>query len=50
MANKIPLVIATGNPGKITEIQELLTGFPIEIKNLDDFGPIPASGRRRQNL
>jgi XTP/dITP diphosphohydrolase len=42
MANKIPLVIATGNPGKITEIQELLTGFPIEIKNLDDFGPIPA--------
>ena len=42
MANKIPLVIATGNPGKITEIQELLTCFPIEIKNLDDFGPIPA--------
>ena len=41
MANKIPLVIATGNPGKITEIQELLTGFPIEIKSLDDFGPIP---------
>ncbi len=41
MANKIPLVIATGNPGKINEIQELLTGFPIEIKNLDDFGPIP---------
>ncbi len=41
MANTIPLVIATGNPGKITEIQELLTGFPIEIKNLDDFGPIP---------
>jgi XTP/dITP diphosphohydrolase len=41
MANKIPLVIATGNPGKITEIQELLIGFPIEIKSLDDFGPIP---------
>jgi len=41
MANKIPLVIATGNPGKITEIQELLTGFPIEIKSLADFGPIP---------
>jgi XTP/dITP diphosphohydrolase len=34
-------VIATGNPGKITEIQELLIGFPIEIKSLDDFGPIP---------
>ncbi len=41
MANKIPLVIATGNPGKITEIQELLTGFPIEIKSLADCGPIP---------
>ena len=41
MANKIPLVIATGNPGKIIEIQELLTGFPIEIKSLDDFGAIP---------
>ncbi len=41
MANKIPLVIATGNPGKITEIQERLTGFPIEIKSLDDFGTIP---------
>ncbi len=41
MTKKIPLVIATGNPGKITEIQELLTGFPIEIKSLDNFGPIP---------
>ncbi|MCK4984179.1 MAG: XTP/dITP diphosphatase [Desulfobacterales bacterium] len=25
----------------MTEIQELLTGFPIEIKSLADFGPIP---------
>jgi XTP/dITP diphosphohydrolase len=41
MANNIPLVIASGNPGKITEIQELLAGFPIEIKSLNDFGPIP---------
>jgi XTP/dITP diphosphohydrolase len=41
MANNIPLVIASGNPGKITEIQELLAGFPIEIKSLTDFGPIP---------
>lgn len=41
MANNIPLVIATGNPGKITEIQELLAGFPVETKRLDDFGPIP---------
>lgn len=41
MTNKIPLVIATGNRGKVSEIQELLTGFPIEIKSLDDFGQIP---------
>ena len=41
MTNNIPLVIATGNPGKITEIQELLAGFPVETKSLNDFGPIP---------
>jgi XTP/dITP diphosphohydrolase len=35
------LVIATRNPGKTKEIQELLEGFPIDIKNLNDFGPIP---------
>jgi XTP/dITP diphosphohydrolase len=35
------LVIATGNPGKTTEIRDLLKGFPINIKNLDDFGPLP---------
>ena len=41
MPNKIPLVIATGNPGKIDEIKALLAGFPIEVKSLNDFGPIP---------
>ena len=35
------LVIATGNPGKSGEIKELLADFPIEIKSLDDFSPIP---------
>jgi XTP/dITP diphosphohydrolase len=39
---KLPiLVIATRNPGKTAEIRELLQGFPVEIKNLSDFGPIP---------
>ena len=33
--------MATRNPGKTREIWELLKGFPVEIKNLDDFGPIP---------
>lgn len=35
------LVIASRNKGKTAEIQELLSGFPITIKSLDDFGPIP---------
>ncbi len=35
------LVIASRNGGKTAEIRELLSGFPITIKNLDDFGPIP---------
>ena len=41
MAQKIPLIIATKNPGKITEIRDLLTGFAVKLKSLDDFGPIP---------
>lgn len=35
------LVIATRNKGKTAEIKELLKDFPIEIKNLDQFGPLP---------
>ena len=35
------LVIATRNPGKTSEIRDLLSGFAVRIKNLDDFGPIP---------
>ncbi|MBC2711105.1 MAG: XTP/dITP diphosphatase [Desulfosarcina sp.] len=35
------LVIATRNKGKTAEIRNLLNAFPVTIKNLDDFGPIP---------
>jgi len=35
------IVLATTNKGKTKEIQRLLKGFPIDIKNLSDFGPIP---------
>jgi XTP/dITP diphosphohydrolase len=35
------IVLATRNPGKTKEIRGLLKGFPVDIKNLDDFGPIP---------
>jgi XTP/dITP diphosphohydrolase len=41
MHTEIPLVIATGNPGKVVEIKDLLNGFPIQVKSLADFGPIP---------
>lgn len=36
-----PLVLATRNKGKIAEFKTLLSGFPIEMKSLNDFGPIP---------
>jgi XTP/dITP diphosphohydrolase len=35
------LVIATTNMGKTAEIRDLLKDFPVLIKNLSDFGPIP---------
>jgi len=41
MDKKIPLVIATRNPGKTAEIRDLLKDFAVEIRNLDNLGPIP---------
>ncbi len=35
------LVLATHNKGKTAEIRGLLKNHPVEIRNLDDFGPIP---------
>ena len=35
------LVLATRNEGKISEFKDLVADFDIEIKSLDDFGPIP---------
>ena len=40
MNNLITLVIATRNSGKTAEIEALLSGHPVKIKNLQDFGPI----------
>jgi XTP/dITP diphosphohydrolase len=37
----IPLVLATRNEGKTEELRAVLADFPVEIKNLSDFGPIP---------
>lgn len=41
MTKPMPLTIATRNKGKTAEIRALLEGFPVEIRDLDDFGPIP---------
>jgi len=41
MQHSTILVIATRNKGKTKEIKALLKDFPVDIKNLDDFGPIP---------
>lgn len=41
MQSLINIVLATRNTGKTNEIKDLLKGFPVIIRNLDDFGPIP---------
>jgi len=41
MNELISIVIATRNKGKTVEIREMLKDFPVNIKNLYDFGPIP---------
>ena len=35
------LVVATRNRGKSAEIRKFLAEFPVEIKDLNDFGPLP---------
>lgn len=35
------LVLATTNKNKVKELQEMLKDFPIEIRSLCDFGPLP---------
>lgn len=41
MTNEIVLVLASRNKGKTSEIKNLLNNFPVTVKNLNDFGPIP---------
>ena len=41
MERQTTIVLATGNKGKIAEIQDLLIDFPVSIKYLSDFGSIP---------
>ena len=39
--NRFILVIATKNRGKSSEIRKYLEDSPIDLKDLNDFGPIP---------
>jgi XTP/dITP diphosphohydrolase len=39
--SRISVVIATRNKGKVEEIRELLIGYDVEIKTLNDFESIP---------
>lgn len=41
MGKKVTIVLATRNKGKTEEIRDLLKQFPVDLVNLDDFGPIP---------
>ena len=36
-----PIVLATGNEGKIIEIRKMFSSFTEKIKSIKDFGPIP---------
>ena len=38
---KMLVVLASRNEGKIAELRELLKDFPVDLKSLNDFGPIP---------
>lgn len=35
------IVLATRNQGKVKELQEMLVDFPVDIRSLADFGPLP---------
>lgn len=41
MTERQLLVLASRNAGKTGELRGLLKDFPVELKNLDDFGSIP---------
>lgn len=41
MAAKMTIVLATRNKGKVAEFQEIMQDFAVDLRSLDDFGPIP---------
>jgi XTP/dITP diphosphohydrolase len=41
MQDRVSIVLATRNTGKKIEIMDLLSAYPVDIRDLNDFGPIP---------
>ena len=41
MTSFVTIVLATHNRGKLRELKNLLTDWPVKLLSLDDFGPIP---------
>lgn len=41
MQKPVVFVLATRNQGKTSEIRSILKDYPVELLNLEDFGPIP---------
>lgn len=41
MQKPVVIVLATRNKGKTSEIRSMLADYPVELLNLEDFGPIP---------
>lgn len=39
--NKRIIVLATRNEGKVREFRAMLKDYPVELRSLNDFGPIP---------
>ncbi len=39
--DRIVLVVATRNKGKSAEIRKYLAGFPVDVRDLNEFGPLP---------
>jgi XTP/dITP diphosphohydrolase len=35
------IVLATRNEGKVRELREILRDYPVDLRSLNDFGPIP---------
>lgn len=50
MRSPFEIVLATGNPGKVAEMQELLSRLPVKLRTLNEFGEVPDVVEDRDTL